>query len=126
MDAVHFCFWPRHCTEGTGALLLICLISPTQKGYHSVDSGARYHFIIGHVIDLHDKTVQTNITIGHHYQALAPPHQYALDALGFQQGKGPVFSREVVTFHSQLAAHVIDTLLILQKAMSVKKLIPTW
>ena len=70
-----------------------------------------------------------NITIGHHYQALAPPHQYVLDALGFQQGKGPVFSyedREVITFHSQLAAHVIDTLLILQKAMSVKKLIPTW
>ena len=59
-----------------------------EKGYHSVDSGARYHFIIGLVIDLHDKTVQTNITIGHYYQALAPPHQYVLDALGFQQGQG--------------------------------------
>ena len=27
MDAVHLCFQPRHSTEGTGALLLICLIS---------------------------------------------------------------------------------------------------
>ena len=58
-----------------------------EKGYHSVDSGARYDFIIGLVIDLHDKTVQTNITIGHYYQALAPPHLYVLDALGFLQGQ---------------------------------------
>ena len=100
-----------------------------EKGYHSVDSGARYHFIIGLIIDLHDKTVQMNITKGHYYQALAPLHQYVLDALGFQQGKGPVFSyedKEVVTFHSQLAAHVIDTLLSLQQAMSASKLRPTW
>ena len=41
----------------------------------------------------------------------------------------PVFSyedKEVVTFHSQLAAHVIDTLLSLQQAMSASKLKPTW
>ena len=40
----------------------------------------------------------------------------------FQQGKGPAFSyedKEVVTYHSQLAAHVIDTLLSLQQAMSI-------
>ena len=52
-----------------------------------------------------------------------------LDALGFQQGKGPVFSyenKEVVTFHSQLAAHEIDTLLSLQQAMSASKHRPTW
>ena len=52
-----------------------------------------------------------------------------LDALGFQQGKGPVFSyeyKEVVTVDSQLAAHVIDTLLSLQQAMSASKLRPTW
>ena len=105
-----------------------------EKGYHSVDSGARYHFIIGLIIDLHDKTVQMNITKGHYYQALAPLHQYVLDrctidALGFQQGKGPVFSyedKEVVTFHSQLVAHVIDTLLSLQQAMSASQLRPTW
>ena len=52
-----------------------------EKGYHSVDSGARYHFIIGLVIDLHDKTVQTNITIGNFYQALAPPHGTAKGGL---------------------------------------------
>ena len=50
-----------------------------EQGYHSVDSGARYHFIIGLAIDLHDKTVQMNITKGHYYQALTPLHQYVLD-----------------------------------------------
>ena len=35
-----------------------------EKGYHSADSGARYHFIIGLIIDLHDKTVQMNIHKG--------------------------------------------------------------
>ena len=100
-----------------------------EKGYHSVDSCARYHFIIGLIIELHDKTVQMNITKGHYYQALAPLPQYVLDALGFQQGKGPVFSyedKEVVTLHSQPAAHVVDTLLGLQQAMSASKLRPTW
>ena len=35
-----------------------------EKGYHSVDSTARHHFIIGLVIDLNDKTTQMNITKG--------------------------------------------------------------
>ncbi len=61
-----------------------CFRSTGEKGYHSVESGARHHFIIGLVIDLDDKTVQMQITKGHHYQALAPLHQYVLDALGFQ------------------------------------------
>ena len=38
-----------------------------EKGYHSVSSGARHHFIIGLVIDLDDKTVQINITKGHYF-----------------------------------------------------------
>ncbi len=45
-----------------------------EKGYQSVESGPRYHFMIGLVIDVNDKTVQMDITKGHHYQALAPLH----------------------------------------------------
>ena len=51
-----------------------------EKAYRSIDSGARYHFIIDLIVDLHDKTVQMNITKGHYYQALAPLHQYVLDS----------------------------------------------
>ncbi len=96
-----------------------------EKGYHSVDSGARYHFIIGLIIDLDDKTVQMEITEGHYFQALAPLHQYVLDALGFEQGRGPVFSFEdtdALILHSKLAAAVIDTVLSMQKAMSASRL----
>ena len=92
-----------------------------EKGYKSVESGSRCHFIIGLVIDSGSKTVQMEITKGHHYQALAPLHQYVLDALGFERGSGPVFSYEdvdAIMFHSKLAAGVIDTLLSLQQAMS--------
>ena len=96
-----------------------------EKGYHSVDSGARHHFIIGLVIDLDDKTVQMNITKGHSFIALAPLHQHVLDALGFAEGIGPVFSyqdTDAVILHSKLAAAVIDTLLSMQKAMSATRL----
>ena len=95
-----------------------------EKGYHTVDSGARYHFIIGLIIDLDDKTVRMEITKGHYFQALAPLHQYVLD-LGFEQGRGPVFSYEdtdAVILHSKLAAAVIDTVLSMQKAMSATRL----
>ncbi len=91
-----------------------------EKGYTSVKPGSRYHFIIGLVIDLGEKTVQMEIT-GHHYQALAPLHQYVLDALRFQTDKGPAFSYEdmdAVMLHAKLAADVIDTLLSLQQAMA--------
>ena len=37
-----------------------------EKGYKSVKPGSRYHFIIGLVIDLGEKTVQMEITTGHH------------------------------------------------------------
>jgi len=50
-----------------------------------------------------------------------------LDALGFENGRGHVFSYEdsdAIMMHSQLAADVIDTLLSLQKAMSSIKLRP--
>ncbi len=57
-----------------------------------MESGPRYHFIIGLVIIVNDKTVQMNITKGQHHQALAPLHQYVLDAPGCGRGKGPVFS----------------------------------
>ncbi|DBA77425.1 TPA: hypothetical protein ACH3X1_009257 [Trebouxia sp. C0004] len=67
-----------------------------EKGYKSVGSGSRYHFIIGLVIDSGSKTVQMEITKGHHYQCLAPLHQYVLDSLGFERGSGPVFSYEDV------------------------------
>ena len=110
--------YPTACSRSTG-----------EKGYHSVESGARHHFIIGLVIDIDDKTVQMQITKGHHYQALAPLHQYTLDALGFEKGRGPVFNYEdtdAVILHSNLAAAVIDTLLSLQKAMSATKLRQTW
>ena len=106
-----------------------CFRSTGEKGYHSVESGARYHFIIGLVIDLDDKTVQMQITKGHHYQALAPLHQYVLNSLGFEQGRGPVFNYEdtdAIILHSNLAAAVIDTLLSLQKAMSATRLRHTW
>ena len=92
-----------------------------EKGYKSVDSGSRYHFIIGLVIDSASKTVQMEIAKGHHYQCLGPLHQYVLDSLGFERGSGPVFSYEdvdAVMHHSKLAAGVIDTLLSLQQAMS--------
>ena len=92
-----------------------------EKGYTSVKPGSRYHFIIGLVIDLGEKTVQMEITTGHHYQALAPLHQYVLDALRFETGKGPAFSYEdmdAVMLHAKLAADVIDTLLSLQQAMA--------
>lgn len=98
-----------------------------EKGFQSVESAPEYHFIIGLVTDCHDRTVQMHITKGHHYQALAPLHQCVLDALGFENGRGPVFSYEdsdAIMMHSQLAADVIDTLLSLQKAMSSIKLTP--
>ena len=90
-----------------------------------MDSGARHHFIIGLVIDLDDKTIRMEITKGHYFQTLAPLHQYVLDALGFEQGRGPVFSYEdtdAVILHSKLAAAVIDTVLNMQKAMSATRL----
>ncbi len=96
-----------------------------EKGHHSVDSGARHQFIIELVIDLNDSTVQKDISKGHCFIALAPLHQYVLDALGLEEGRGPVFSYEVidaVILHSQLAAAVIDTLLSMQKAMSATRL----
>ncbi len=104
-----------------------CFRMTGEKGYHSVVSGARHHFIIGLVIDLDDKTVQMEITKGHYFQALAPLHQYVLDALGFEKGRGPVFSYEdtdAVILHSNLAAAVIDTMLSMQKAMSASRLRP--
>ena len=61
------------------------------------------------------------ITKGHHYQCLAQVHQYVLDALEFERGKGPVFTyqdMDGIMLHSKLAADVIDILLSLQKAMS--------
>ena len=61
-----------------------------------MESGPRYHFIIGLFIHVNDKTVQMDITKGHRHQALAPLYQYVLDALGFGRGKGPVFSYEDV------------------------------
>ena len=106
-----------------------CVRSTGEKRYHSVESGARHHFIIGLVIDLDDNTVQMQITKGHHYQALAPLHQYVLDALGFAQGKGPVFIYEdtdAVILHSNLAVSVLDILLKLHKAMSATKHRQTW
>jgi len=108
----------QQCCQGA------CMMTG-EKGYHSVDAGARHHFIIGLVIDLDDKTVQMNITKGHYFIALAPLHQHVLDALGFAEGTGPVFSYEdtdAVILHSKLAAAVIDTLLSMQKAMSATRL----
>ena len=102
-----------------------CFRLTGEKGYHSVESGARHHFIIGLVIDLDDKTVRMDITKGHYIRALAPLLQYVLDALGFEKGRGPVFNYEdtdAVILHSKLAAAVIDTLLSMQKAMSASRL----
>ena len=65
------------------------------------------------------------ITKGHYFQTLSPLHQYVLDALGFERGRGPVFSYEdtdAVMLHSKLAAAVIDTVLNMQKAMSATRL----
>lgn len=62
---------------------------------------------------------------GHYVQALAPLHQYVLNSLGFEKGRGPVFSYEdtdAVILHSKLAAAVIDTMLSMQKAMSASRL----
>ncbi len=109
----------QQCPQGA------CMMLTEEKEYHSVDSGARHHFIIGLVIDLDDKTIQMDITKGHCFIALAPLHQYVLDALGFEEGRGPVFSYEdtdAVILHSELAAAVIDTLLSMQKAMSATRL----
>ena len=123
-----------------------CFSLTGEKGYHSVESGARHHFIIGLIIDLDDKKVQMEITKGHYIQALAPLHRYVLDgnlhgthhtstcmyirttildALGFEKGRGPVFNYEdtdAVILHSKLAAAVIDTMLSMQKAMSASRL----
>lgn len=115
--------------EQQGTYQAACCRLTGEKGYHSVESGPRHHFVIGLVIEVEDKTVQMQITKGHHYQALAPLHQYVLDALGFEQGRGPVFNYEdtdAVILHSNLAAAVIDTLLSLQKAMSATKLRQAW
>ena len=56
-----------------------CFSLTGEKGYCSVESGSRHHFIIGLVIDLDDKTVQMQIIKGNYIQALAPLHQYVLD-----------------------------------------------
>ena len=96
-----------------------------EKGYHSLDSTTRHHFIIGLVIDLDDKTVPMNITKRHCFIALAPLHPHVLDALGFAEGTGPIFSYEdtdAIIVRSRLAAAVIDALLSVQKAMSFIKL----
>ena len=53
-----------------------CFNLTGEKGYRSVGSGSRHHFIKGLVIHLDDKAVQTEITKGQHTQALAPLHQY--------------------------------------------------
>ena len=58
-----------------------CFRLTGEKGYHSVESGARHHFIIGLVIDLDDKTVRMDITKGHYVQALAPLQQSVLDLI---------------------------------------------
>ncbi len=55
-----------------------CFSLTSEKGYYSVESGARHHFVTGLIIHLDDKTVQMEITKGHHIQALAPLHQYVL------------------------------------------------
>ena len=52
-------------------------------------------------------------------------HHFDMDALGFEKGKGPVFSYEdtdAVILHSKLAAAVIDTMLSMQKAVSATRL----
>ena len=69
-----------------------CFSLTGEKGYYSVESGARHHFVVGLIIDLENKTVHTEIIKGHHTQALAPLHQYVLDALGFEKGRGHVFN----------------------------------
>lgn len=52
-----------------------------EKGHYSVDPGARHHLIIGLVVDLDDKTVQMDVTKGHHFIALAPLHQHVLNGI---------------------------------------------
>lgn len=105
----------QHCQQGAIDKLT------GEKGYKRMDSGSRYHFLRGLVIDSGSKTVQMEITKGHHNQCLAPLHQYVLVSLGFERGTCPVFSYEhvnAVMHHSKLAADVIDTLLSLQQATS--------
>ena len=58
-----------------------CFSLTGEKGYCSVESGSRHHFVIGLVLDSDDRTVQMHITKGNYIQALAPLHQYVLDAL---------------------------------------------
>ena len=101
-----------------------CFSLTGEKAYHSVESGSRHHLVIGLVIDLDDKTVQVEITKGHHIHALAPLHQYVRDALGFEKGRGPVFNYEdtdAVILHSKLAAAVIDPMSSVQKAVSASR-----
>ena len=77
-------------------------------------------------MDLSEETVQMEITTGHHYQALAPLHQYVLNALWFEMGKGHAFSyqdMDAVMLHAKLASDVIDTLLSLQQAMASIRMI---
>ncbi|DBA82109.1 TPA: hypothetical protein ACH3X1_007102 [Trebouxia sp. C0004] len=76
-----------------------CVSLSGEKGYYSVESGARHHFVIGLIIDLDGKAVQMEITKGHHIQALAPMDQYVLDwvppqTLGFEKGRGQSFAQE--------------------------------
>ena len=76
-----------------------CFNLTGDKGYCSVESGSRHHFVIGLVIDLDDKTVQMQITKGNYIQALE-----------FEKGRGPVFNYEdtdAVILHSKLAAIVM-------------------
>ena len=68
-----------------------CFSLTGEKGYHSVESGARHHFVIGLIIDLEDKTVQTEITKGHHTQAFGSLASVHI-GLGFEKGRGPVFN----------------------------------
>ncbi len=63
-----------------------------EKGYQSVESRPKCHFIIGLVINVYDKTVHLIIMKAHHYQALAPLHEYVLEGLGFGRDQGCVFN----------------------------------
>ena len=78
-----------------------CFRMTGEKGYHSVVSGARHHFIIGLVIDLDDKTVQMEITKGHYFQALAPLHQYVSLILFGYFDKGGRISNDLLLCDDQ-------------------------
>ena len=57
--------------------------------------------------------------------AKVEPCKPSKDELGFEKGRGPVFSYEdtdAVILHSKLAAAVIDTVSSMQKAMSAARL----